>query len=261
MDNFFVDGLEKQMNSYNDKLAMLGCGKLSLQYDSLFDGVRLESAHEYTSNRLILPKFITRIASQAFSNSDIEYIKFNDNLIIVEYDAFSNCNKLGKIVLNQGLGTIETRAFLGTGSRAEKIIIPKTVTDISNFAFRETKFNEVVFEDGIEIEEISIESFAVSIIKRISIPKSVVRIKKCAFSRCLELTEVVINSTGVLIEKYAFEYCHNLEAIVIKGKAKIHIDAFFSMNENTIIKIERDNEVRQIKLKEFNGMEETWVEL
>ncbi|MBQ6116300.1 MAG: leucine-rich repeat domain-containing protein, partial [Oscillospiraceae bacterium] len=73
--------------------------------------------------------------------------------------------------------------------------------------------HEVVIEPGMT--SISESMFEGLYIEHISIPDTVTRIEKKAFSDCTELKECVIPEGVTVIQEWTFRMCHSLETVVI----------------------------------------------
>lgn len=66
---------------------------------------------------------------------DIVNVRFHPSVVEVRTAAFSNCRRLKKIVLNEGLKKIGNKAFEACLS-LQSITLPSTLTEIGDFAFQ-----------------------------------------------------------------------------------------------------------------------------
>ena len=83
-----------------------------------------------------MPDSISEIGVFAFRNTQISEITVPKNVKTISFLTFGNCGKLKKIVLQEGLKTIEGNAI---GGPVESISLPSTVTSINAQAFIECK--------------------------------------------------------------------------------------------------------------------------
>ena len=73
----------------------------------------LEINKNWIHETVVIPNEVQVIASLAFQNSWVEKIIINNNLNIIEEDAFKDCTKLQKIYIPSNVKTIEKNAFEG----------------------------------------------------------------------------------------------------------------------------------------------------
>ena len=116
------------------------------------------------------------------------------------------------------------------GSTITKVVIPKSITKIGVAAFANCALlREVVFEEGIEIEEIPQGAFGFnSSLMEITIPDTVKTIGYRAFFSCTDLTTVTLSKNLNKITRSAFEECAALSNITLpEGLESIGILAFY----------------------------------
>lgn len=106
-----------------------------------------------------------------------------------------------------------------------KITVPKTITKIGNAAFAYNySLTEVVFEEGIELEEIPQGLFGYDrALKKIDVPQSVKTIAAMAFMYCEGLEEVTLHEGLVTIGTQAFYYA-GIKEITIPASVKDTVD-------------------------------------
>ena len=101
-----------------------------------------------------MPNSISEIGIFAFRNTQISEVTVPQNVQTISVLTFGNCSKLKKIVLQEGLKTIEGNAI---GGPVESISLPSTVTSINAQAFIDcynlinidvSKNNNFIFESG-----------------------------------------------------------------------------------------------------------------
>ena len=113
----------------------------------------------------------------------------NKKILGICNKAFSDCTKITKVYLLEGLLSIGEEAFAGCTALSE-IEIPETVTHLLNGVFRGcTSLETLIFHEGLL--DIGNGAFAdCTSLKEVTIPASVLRIGENAFAGCDE--ELVI---------------------------------------------------------------------
>ena len=181
--------------------------------------------------------------------------------------------KDGVCIIPEGTTEIESYAFFDKGALTN-IVIPDSVTEIGESAFKSCGLTSVVIPDSVT--KIGDDAFsdcrALTSIKVAEdnpkydsrggcnaiietesnkllfgcqstvIPDSVAEIGRCAFSNCCALTSVVIPSSVTKIGDDAFSDCCALTSVVISNSVtKIGDDAFSDCRALTSIKVAEDN--------------------
>ena len=118
----------------------------------------------------------------------------NKKILGICNKAFSDCAKITKVYLLEGLLSIGEEAFAGCTSLSE-IEIPETVTHLLNGAFRGcTSLESLVLHEGLL--EIGNSAFAdCAALKEVTIPESVARIGENAFAGCNEELVIYVSFT------------------------------------------------------------------
>ena len=129
-----------------------------------------------------------------------------DTVVKIGDSAFKNCLRMTGIQLPQNLIVIGYSAFADTS--LYNVTIPRSVTTIGELAFFSVKnLSNVVFEDGIQLQEISGWLFMDCIdLKQISIPDSVTALQPGAFVDS-GLTTFTISKNITEIAESAFDRC------------------------------------------------------
>lgn len=83
---------------------------------------------------VVMPDTLKEIKNEAFRSVGLEKIEFPANLETVGTKAFSYCDSLSEVVINDNLKTIGDNAFMGCGE-LKNVMIPPTVETIGNHAF------------------------------------------------------------------------------------------------------------------------------
>lgn len=117
---------------------------------------------------------------------DVVSVRFHPSVLEVNRGAFISCQRLKKVVFNEGLQMIGSAAFDWCTS-LERITIPSTVIEIGSGAFfRCISLKEVVFDEGLK------------------------KIEGSAFERCESLLFVRLPSTLIYLCDYVFDGCSSL---------------------------------------------------
>ena len=103
----------------------------------------------YNLDKLILPRTLDYIGSEAFMGCKFSYIKIYDDVKHIADYAFFSCERLVSVDLGNGVRTIGERAFSRCDS-LESIVIPRSVESIGKYAFYsqyESALSSVEFVD------------------------------------------------------------------------------------------------------------------
>ena len=103
-------------------------------------------------------------------------------------------------------------AFAGVGSGAS-LILSEGITSIGDEAFRDSK------------------------LESLSIPGTVTKIGKRAFSGCSALKTFKLDSVGAVLEESAFEYCPQLESVVLGGVTELPESCFKNCYKLTVVSL------------------------
>lgn len=194
----------------------------------------------YTGDDIIfeIPEGIEEIGPQAFTRfmgtSRIQKVICPSSLKVIRWGAFQNCGSLKEVVLPDGLESIESLAFMGTGLQTINIPANCKICDKAFAECYELKNTDdelfvyqnmvlaagskhlsdsrslIVINEGIEI--INGGAFAHHEgVKEIIFPKSLKRIGDDAFEKCSSLKKITLNSFveyGIGV----FKDCHNISA-------------------------------------------------
>ncbi len=118
-----------------------------LQYDVLENMVVITGATKDEIN-IIIPssidgKQVCQIKDNAFSNNNvIQSVEIPGTVKVIGAYAFSSCNKLKNVELNEGVETIEDWAFIS--SPIESIELPKSIRNIGSNAFLGTPIRKSI---------------------------------------------------------------------------------------------------------------------
>lgn len=164
-------------------------------------------------------------------------------------NAFSNCEKIGRIEIPSGVITINDSAFEYCKSLTE-IVIPDTVVDIGREAFSGcVELESIKIPDGVTVIKEQTFFNCDSLIS-INIPESVTCIDYASFLSCDGLTEVKIPSSVTSIGPLAFSNCYSLVNIDIPNSVTSIGGAAFSDNPN-LVSIKLPNNLPKIEMGMF----------
>ncbi len=179
-----------------------------------------------TLDQIQAPKGVTSVYSGAFTAKEIKVFVFADGITAIE--------------------------SLGETQAVRSVIIPKTVTEIKEDAFRNTSVQLLSFQEGSSLYRIGKNAFRDSDLYEISVPASVGVIDYGAFRGCTELNAVTLNTGLTEIGSYAFERCSGLVTLKLpKTLTKIGAYVFSGCTGLTGIIIPKA--VTQVGNAAFNG--------
>ena len=163
---------------------------------------------------------------------DVVTVRFDSSVTAIKSLVFTQCRKLKKVILNEGLLLIEREAFMNCIS-LEEIIIPPNATSIGESAW----------------------CFAgCSSLEHITIPSTVERIGGYAFSGCLNLKEVSFGARLESIGLSAFAGCRLLKQVVFNdGLKEIGSDAFCNCNNLDEVIVMNEKNIQSIHCNAFRG--------
>lgn len=183
-----------------DILSSIENGNYPLDDFEILDNVLIQ----YHGNATILSiSDPPSIGSGAFSHCNtLEHITIQEGITRIPTSAFLDCENLVEVVLPESLLLIENGAFSGC-NKLNKINIPSKLTAIGDFAF----------------------CFC-HVLENISFPDSLAKIGRFAFSDCNKLTEIRLPRGLKEIGEAAFAECRSLTNVDISGETEIHNTAF-----------------------------------
>ncbi|KAK8895355.1 hypothetical protein M9Y10_023817 [Tritrichomonas musculus] len=153
------------------------------------------------------------------------------------FEQKNECNKIVNIYkVGKSIDVIPEKAL--ENSSLKQIIIPSSVTEIGNSAFRGCSLlTQITIPSSVtKIGEYTF--YGCSSLTQISIPSSVTKIGNVAFGGCSSLTQILIPSSVTEIERYAFGGCSSLTQISIPSSVtKIGYNAFEGCSSLTQISI------------------------
>ena len=128
----------------------------SFAFDGCFETIELPDTlvemgrsafNDVSLQEVTLPVNLCTMGPGAFARIDIKTLTIPGSLKVIEEQAFSGCQKLKEVIIEDGVGTIEESAFEGC-TELEKVVIPNSVTEIQEYAFWQSKKVVIVAEPG-----------------------------------------------------------------------------------------------------------------
>lgn len=172
------------------------------------------------SEFVVIPEFITRIASYAFDHSKVRYIEVLGGTVHIAQDAFSQCTRLEKIVIKS-----EYVIFEGNILKGSSYYSHPTMIELKNGML------PFEFQNGLLVNTETKKLISCSSCIRgvVELPEDILIIGAFAFSGCTYITEVKLPDALQIIEEGAFHCCSHLEKINIpEGVWAIGSEAFYS---------------------------------
>lgn len=218
-------------------------------------------AYSKLSN-VVLPQSLTLIGYGAFRDCKLlQSVEFNSDELKLQNEAFYNTGLI-EVNIPNGIYYIGDYAFTGIpnlirfnvsldneyfssdeygvlynknqtillsvpATRTEDYNIPNTIEIINTSAFENSNIENITFEEGSNISNISNRAFFGSKIKRIVIPNHITLIDVFAFAYCQNLECVIFEEGSVLykINEGAFYGCTKLEEFYLP-KTCLEIDTY-----------------------------------
>jgi len=245
--NYINDGKELEV-TYN-----------YIGYTKLDNGMYREEYKSYQDFKVIIipeqvtymnrTRKVTSIGNHAFHDSrDLTSIEIPNSITSIGYSAFHNCNNLKSVHISdlQAWCNISFKdnpikyahhLYLN-GDELHELIIPKSVTSISDNAFYScySLISIIIPNSVISIGESAF--LYCSGLTSITIPNSVTSIGNSAFYGCSGLTSVTIPNSVTSIGNSAFKYCSGLTSITIgSGVTSIGECAFSEADIPSVISL------------------------
>lgn len=235
---------------------------------------------------VVIPDGVTAISWRAFCNFDnpcqIKSVTIPGSVQHIEWEAFSYCPNLEKVVIKEGQLTEIGGYYIFENCESLKSVeLPDNVKTIGKWAFAACPNLESVTMNGVErIEEgafcgltsvhlpnslkfIGDEAFSGCNFESITIPDSVdvENIGKGVFRYCKKLKKVVLPDNWNEIKDYMFEYCESLtdtnflpSALKIIGEA-----AFASCGLTEVIIPDGVTEIGKYAFEECSSLKEVVI--
>ena len=172
---------------------------------------------------------VDEIAPGAFRNNTmLRSIVIPEGVTSIDGSTFEACTSLTSIVIPDSVTYIGRRAFENC-TNLTSILLPESITDIGEDAFKGTAWyeNEINWEDGVLYLQNYLIKARPEISGNYNIKEGTLITADCAFSRCVNLTGIVIPDSLTIIGDYTFEKCVGLTNVDIpNGVISIGLAAF-----------------------------------
>ncbi len=209
----------------------------------LFNGARFyceydpetEDPIRGTGYNLVIPNHIQEVATNAFANSNLMYVTFEDTaaepsaLASIGESAFYNCKYLEDVTFPLTVKVIGDNAFAKC-IRFGKINIPNSVTTLGKGCFSDC---EQVVEISLSnsVANLGANTFMNCVsLQEVVVPVGIAEISAGMFGGCASLESVTIPSTVKSIGKEAFKLCISLDNVVVPQSVTSVGSSAFSSN-------------------------------
>lgn len=217
----FDEPIEADHNYVNNICTV--CGKSLLTVDECFDFILLEDntyevklKHlENIPNTIVIPETynelkVTVIGEGAFKDiRGIESVSLPKTIIKISRNAFSGCEDLTTIKLNEGLKIIGNSAFKKCYN-LKNIELPSTLEKIDTLAFYDCKSIEVIVLSNSLKSIGDFAFFECSKLTYIELYNNVETIGNGAFTNCVDLISINIPASVINMGEYVFANCSKL---------------------------------------------------
>jgi hypothetical protein len=219
-----------------------------------------------SDSKVLLPYFsptnvtIKKISDNAFRDAEMEILILSDGIEEIGELAFYNCLNLKTFIFGDGMKTVNRNIFSSSSDYVktiENLILPRYLEKIEDYTFwRFSNLKNVVIPESLV--EIGEKAFRETSIVKLNLPDSLEKIGDYAFADCYKLEEinfpsnlktignyafyntklnkVELSDNVVSIEKSAFENCTYLNTLKLSENLKIiGGEAFRNTNINEVI--------------------------
>ena len=193
---------------------------------------------ETTRSRYI-DGFDTKIIQlQAYKDTTIKkQLDFDDDIILINHEAFCNSNFIGQLILPKKLKHIGIGCFSGCKGLTGDLIIPDTVTEIETYCFDECVNMKGQLTLNNTLTEIKQFTFGnCGFTGELIIPDNITVIGYASFIYCSGFSKLSLSKNITTIEAYAFKGCTGLsgELVIPESVGYIGKKAFDGCNFDTI---------------------------
>lgn len=221
------------------------------------DGIRYNilSQQDNTVEVAIIPKSISYPSYSTYSGdfnipSSVTFNGKTYTVIGIGSSAFSECSKLGSIVLPNTLKYIGFGAF--AYSNLTELTIPEGVDSIGAAAFRDChNISELILPKSLKVLESTVFYNCYNLEKVIIKSNELTEIQDDTFFKCSSLKEFSIPETVISLGKAAFYYTPNLSSLKIPvGVTKIGSQCFAASG---IVSLDIPDAVTELPGAMFSG--------
>ena len=203
-----------QIDPYLTTTISVSKHKGNLTLKAIWDKKTEYDAFTYTVSENCLEATITGL-----TNTSSTSITIPKGVVAIGNNAFKNCTTLTTVNFEEEsqLLTIGDYAFYYCGIRS--ITIPKTVTEIEDYAFARSGISEMKFSSETSLTTIGNYAFAeCNYLTEFTIPDSVVSMGQNVFNVCINLTKIVFGKGMTVIGENIYGSSSVLRAMEFKGE-------------------------------------------
>ena len=229
--------------NYNTKtkvLTVTGTGLMQDAGDDTGDNPKWQIWRD-EAKKIIIKGTLKDIGDCAFDDfSQLESVEMCDSITTIGAGSFDACKKLKYIKFSKNLKKIEEGAFSFAG--LTQISLPNKLQFIGNNVFFMANLKEVTIPDSV----ITIKKQAFSDcnkLKKVTLSKKLTKIEDRVFEGT-NIKKIVIPSKIAEIGEEAFSCCENLKSVEIKSKKikEIGKNAFSKISKNAKFKVPENKE-------------------
>ena len=225
-----ISGVINEDDIYNIQNRLTGLREIDM---SDVDMTTLADEFFYKNQRLEfveLPKNLETIGEYAFYEcKSLKSITLPSTLTTIGQYAFSYCTDLSDVMLNEGLVTMEYRAFYESGLTSVRL--PSTLKNISDDVFSYNySLKELIISEGVT--DIPDDAFYDCNLQTVAFPSTLHTIAAYAFARNRNLSSIEFRDGLYEIGSSAFSECHALADVTLPSTLRILGDEVFEKCEN-----------------------------
>jgi len=184
---------------------------------------------------VVIPEGITGITREAFSERDVQTVKFPSTLRIIGADSFDKCDELKSIDLPESLIELKVGAFSGCSSLQE-VSLPAGLQELGAYAFSSCPIQHI--EIPQKVDEIGAYAFlGCDQLFRVSLPDGLKKIKQSAFTECTQLQQINFPDRLESIGEQAFCGCFNLKSVILPDSLQEVGDKAFWRCDLSVLRI------------------------
>lgn len=243
LNNVIVSEENKNFMVFDNKILI---GKSSIIEDS-FDTIYFANRH---IKRIIIPSFIKRISSYAFSQciqlrkvdfsqcNNLKLIESNsfsytpikkliipDKVTKIEKKSFCNCNHLKSVLFLTNSTKEKNLAFIGkkafSNTNIKKLCIPSSVIEIGEKAFKRSVKYPIFSSDSKAA--FLFNAFSFSNVVKLKIPSNVKNITDNYFGHCFDLQSIEFFADDLTFQGNCFNKCGELKIISCPNSKKVSL--------------------------------------
>ena len=193
---------------------------------------------------LAFPADLTEISGGAFASYDsLKSVTFHDAMAVIGPHAFSGCRNLSVVKMGKGIKKLDECAFANAGITEVHISDIKAWCDVDIVSYYDAGSNPI-----FEARKFYNKN---RLMRRLTIPDGVTKIKPNVFRGCESLTSVVLPESVDTIGAYAFSSCSNITSFKMGDKVRL-IDEYALNNNSSLTEIHLSNVLETIGRNAFS---------